>query len=151
MNVEKIKENIKTEKMEDQEIKKSKNSIFIRGLRGVAYITMSMAAIFWIWEVLANYFSYPVYSTVTLVNNETLTYPSISVCTRHRYYTPCYNETELKMFNASDYEWGKPTYFQIMSKVQYKSLEHLLYECSYMSLKRDDWDCSSSTSGRLCS
>ena len=67
------------------EINKAESGVGMRVLKGLAYVAFSTVAIYWISKVLQNYLAYPVYTTVSLENNETFTWPSLTIC--NPYYT----------------------------------------------------------------
>ena len=138
---------------------------YLRLFRFLSFIVFSGIAFYWISEVWISYFAYPVNTVVTLVKNETFTMPSITICpqtivTHYKtgskypktYFIPCYNETELKMYNISNFSPFTPFYHSILSKIRYDTREEVLglSTCSYSHNDFSDqgvYDCMKNTSG----
>ena len=125
---------------------------FIKGLRTVLWLVFFGITIFWISEVLATYFSYPVNTAVTLVENDSFTLPSITICllSSNFYWTPCYNKTTIEKYNITNLSPDTiALYYKFLEKAKYETKEDALGQskCLYFhSDNTDIIDCENSIS-----
>ena len=87
----------------EEESKLNHCETFMKGLRYMAYIISSIIAVFWISKVFENYLSYPVYTKVTLIDNNTFNWPSITVCSHTMPWKTCAKELK-DMLNFCTYD-----------------------------------------------
>ena len=116
----------------------------------VSLLFFSCMSTFWCYQALRTYISQPVSTSVSIVKNESFTWPSITVCP----HQSCYNKTilnnlgmkynltqyDLSYWNyqpfdltSSNFNWEKYNYSQILSEAKYNAREDILYKCIYFN------------------
>ena len=129
--------------------KNEEKSKFVKTLQWIAYIAITCVALYWTIEVLTTYFSYPVSTSVTLEENDTYTWPILTVCPRQN----CLNETivssmseeyNLTYLNLTywdsypfdpeegNFDWKNQTYHEILWKAKYRNIEDIIKTCYHI-------------------
>ena len=146
----------------DSETKETKESICLRGLWWSLFFSLAAISFYWIYQVLNSYMSQPVTSSVSLVKNNSFTWPSISICPHQN----CYNQTALELFSQEynltpfgalgflefqpfnftegpgiGFDWEKYNYSEILAESKYREREDIVSSCFYLQTDVMDESC----------
>ena len=121
-------------------------------VKWVTIFVLTGITAYWIYQVGVTYASEPVTATISMINNNTFTWPTFTFCPRMN----CFNKTALIQlsqkynltlanlgywdFNPFDVEksnfnWDKYNYSEILSAAMYKRREDVIIGCEYLNTK----------------
>ena len=118
----------------------------------ITVFSLTCITIYWVYQVIVTYASNPVSSTISMIHNDTFTWPTFTFCPRIN----CFNRTAVnqlsKEYNLrlgsmgfwdfqpfdmenSAFDWNKYNYSEILEKAKFKRREDVLSDCKYLNTK----------------